>query len=69
MIKTDQNILINQVAGQRNLHIYQFDTEVTLVEVGNGNHCAVKENPNPKCLGMTTPLFEGYAADMQKENY
>lgn len=58
---------MNQVAAVRPLDINQFDENVVIVEVGKDAVCKPAENPQSGCLGMTGPVFAGFAAEMDKE--
>jgi hypothetical protein len=55
------------VATVRPLEIYQFDANLILVEPVKESQCALIENNQPGCLGMTSPIFSGFAGDMEKQ--
>lgn len=64
---SNQGSLLNQVGASRALDIYQFDEDVVIVEVNKETICKPIDNPQPGCLGMTGPVFAGFAAQMEKD--
>jgi len=64
---SNQGSLMNQVAAVRALDINQFDEAVVIVEPKKEDMCKPTENPQMGCLGMTGPIFAGFAAEMEKE--